>query len=65
MYIESLTVDSPGHVNPVSVVELVWALTGCHAVTRHEIAAVPETLLRAKELVIADADSVWKALQLF
>lgn len=63
--IESLTVDSPGYVGLVSLVELVWVLSGCYAASRDDIAAVLETLLRAKELVIADADSVWKALRLF
>lgn len=63
--IESLTSDSPGYVSLVSVVELVWVLSGCYAASRDDIAGVLETLLRAKELVIADADVVWKALRLF
>ena len=32
--IESLTVDLPGYVSLVSVVELVWVLAGCYASTR-------------------------------
>lgn len=63
--IETLTSDSPGYVSLVSVVELVWVLSGCYAASREDIAHVLETLLRAKELVIADADVVWKALRLF
>lgn len=63
--IESLTVDSPGYVSLVSVVELVWVLSGCYAASRDDITAVLDTLLRAKELVIADADAVWKSLRLF
>ncbi len=63
--IESLTSDSPGYVSLVSVVELAWVLSGCYAASRDDIAGVLETLLRAKELVIADADAVWKALRLF
>lgn len=63
--IESLSADSPGYISQVAVVELVWVLSGCYASGRDEIAAVLETLLRAKELVIADADTVWKALRLF
>ncbi|MFA7238950.1 MAG: type II toxin-antitoxin system VapC family toxin [Sulfuricellaceae bacterium] len=63
--IESLTVDAPGYVSIVSVVELVWVLTGCYASTKSEIGEVIETLLRTKEIVVAHADTVWKALRLF
>lgn len=63
--IESLTVEAPGFVSVVSIVELVWVLTGCYGSTRDEICAVMEALLRTRELVIADADTIWKALRLF
>jgi predicted nucleic-acid-binding protein len=63
--IESLTADAPGYVSVVSVVELVWVLTGCYALTRDEICEVLETLLRTKEIIVANADTVWKALRLF
>ena len=63
--IELLTADAPGYVSTVSVVELVWVLTGCYALTRNEIYEVLETLLRTKEIIVAHADTVWKALRLF
>lgn len=63
--IESLTVDAPGYVSIVSVVELVWVLAGCYQSTRGEISEVLETLLRTKEIVVAETDTVWKALRLF
>ena len=63
--IESLTVDAPGYVSVVSVVELVWVLTGCYASTKGEICEVLETLLRTKEIIVAHTDTVWKALRLF
>jgi predicted nucleic-acid-binding protein len=63
--IESLTADAPGYVCIVSVIELVWVLTGCYSLTRDEIGEVLETLLRTKEIVVAQADIVWKALRLF
>jgi len=63
--IESLTPDSPGYVSLVSVVELVWVLTGCYALTKDEICEVLETLLRIKEIVVANADVVWKAVRLY
>lgn len=63
--IESLTVEAPGFVSVVSVVELVWVLSGCYGSTKSEICEVLETLLRTKELVVAQADTVWKALRMF
>ena len=63
--IESLTAEAPGYVSIVSVVELVWVLTGCYKSTRNEIGEVLETLLRTKEIVVAHADTVWKALRIF
>ena len=63
--IESLTAEAPGYVSIVSVVELVWVLAGCYTSTRNEICEVLETLLRTKEIIVARADIVWKALRIF
>jgi predicted nucleic-acid-binding protein len=63
--IESLSADAPGYISLVSVVELVWVLTGCYASTKDELCAVLESLLRSKGLVVAQADTVWNALRLF
>lgn len=63
--IESLTAEAPGYVTVVSIIELVWVLTGCYNSTREEISAILETLLRSKELVVAEADTVWKALRIY
>ena len=63
--IESFTAEAPGFVSVVSVVELAWVLTGCYASTKAELCEVLETLLRAKGIVVAHADTVWKALRLF
>lgn len=63
--IESLTVDEPGYVNIVSVVELVWVLSGCYGSTKTEICEVLEVLLRTKEILVDRADIVWKAVRLY
>lgn len=63
--VESLTAEEPGFVGLVALVELVWVLTGCYAATRGHIFAVLETLLHTRELVVDQADTVWKALRLF
>lgn len=63
--IESLTVDEPGYVSVVSVVEVVWVLTGCYAANKDTVCEVLSTLLQAKGIVVAHADVVWQALRLF
>jgi len=63
--IESLSADSPGYISVVSVVELVWVLTGCYGSTKPEICEIVETLLRTKEIIVDHADIVWKSLRLF
>ena len=63
--IESLTTDAPGYVSVISVVELVCVLTGCYSSTKNEICEVLETLLRTKEIMVAHADTVWKALRVY
>jgi len=63
--IESFTADMPGYISVVSVIELVWVLTGCYNATKSEICEVLETLLRTKEIIVAEAETVWKALRMF
>lgn len=63
--IESLTADTRGYVGVVSVVELMWVLTDCYALTKAELCELLATLLRTKEIVVAHADTVWQALRLF
>lgn len=49
----------------MSVVELVWVLTDCYALRKDELCEVLTSLLRTKEIVVAHADTVWRALRLF
>ena len=63
--VESLTGDEPGFVTLVSVVELVWVLSSCYALTRLQLAQALEALLRAKQLVVDQAEHVARALRVF
>ncbi|TAM51292.1 MAG: PIN domain-containing protein [Paraburkholderia sp.] len=63
--IESLTVERPGYVTLVALVEVVWVLGRAYRAARDEIAQVVETLLRTKELVVEASETVWQALRLF
>jgi len=60
--IEALSVDEPGFVPVVALVELAWVLSGSYGLDRKQIATVLDTLLRSKELVIDRAELVTQSL---
>jgi predicted nucleic-acid-binding protein len=60
--IESFTDEAPGFVSTVTLVETVWVLDRAYKTPRREIAAILESLLRAKELVIEQAEAHYLAL---
>jgi predicted nucleic-acid-binding protein len=63
--IEALSVDDPGFVSIVSVVELGWVLSSSYGLTREQLTQAYETLLRTTEIVIDRADHLLKALRVF
>jgi len=60
---ESLTVDDPGFISIASVIEIVWVLSSCYALSREQIALFLEKLLTAQSLHIDRADDIWPALR--
>ena len=63
--IESLSVEAPGFVSLVTVVELVWVLSSAYGLTDVKVAEGLETLLRTREIRVDQAETVWKALRDF
>lgn len=61
--VESLSVEQPGFVAQVAVVELVWVLTACFDLERAQVAAAIEGLVRSKEIRVEQSAVVWKALR--
>ena len=61
--VESLSVEQPGFVALVAVVELVWVLTACFELERAQVAAAIEGLVRSKEIRVEQSAVVWKALR--
>ena len=62
---ESLSVESPGFVTLVSVVELAWVLSSAYGLDRDQVVQAFESLLRSKEITVERAEIVWKALRVF
>jgi predicted nucleic-acid-binding protein len=63
--IESLSLDSPGFLSLIVIVELVWVLEVSYRFKKNEIEHVLDTLVRSKELVIERAEIVAQALRKF
>ncbi|MEO8675230.1 MAG: type II toxin-antitoxin system VapC family toxin [Casimicrobiaceae bacterium] len=55
----------PGFVTIVALAELVWVLEECYDSAKTDVAAILERILRTKQFVVEDAETVWKAVRLF
>lgn len=62
---ESMTPQAPGFVPLVAVVELGWVLSSAYGLDRGQLVEAFEALLRTRELVVDQAETVWKALRVF
>jgi predicted nucleic-acid-binding protein len=62
---EELSTERPGFMSHVALVELVWVLESCYESTKDEITEVLRRLLQVKQLVVQDAETVWKLLRRF
>ncbi|MDR2208901.1 MAG: type II toxin-antitoxin system VapC family toxin [Azoarcus sp.] len=62
---ESLSVNQPGYVSQVALVEVVWVLGRCYGVERGPMKDIIESMVATKELVVEGADTVRKALRVF
>ncbi len=56
---------SPGFVGLVALVELVWVAESCYAASREDVTQIVRRILGSRQLVIANAETVWQALRLF
>ncbi len=63
--LESLTLEAPGFVPLVAIVELVWVLGTAYAYGREPVADAIDGLLRTRGLVVEGAELVWRALRVF
>src|SRR5271169_2669754 len=55
----------PGFVTAIVLAELVWVLESCYGTAKGEIIALLQRILRTKQFVVQDAETIWKAVRLF
>ncbi|MDR4307915.1 type II toxin-antitoxin system VapC family toxin [Chelatococcus sambhunathii] len=65
-FIESkLSVDEPGYVNPITLVEVVWSLRRHARYDREALCEVIEGLLAFEKMVIGESEAVTRALNAY
>ncbi len=57
--------DHPGFISLVTIIELYWVLTAWYDLTGTQVKEALEALLRAKQIVVDQADQVLRALLVF
>ena len=63
LFERSLSVDNPGYVALITLCEIAWVLAECYDADQSRIRSVIEGLLGSKQILVEDADLVWKALR--
>ncbi len=58
-----LTVERPGFVSSMTLCEIAWVLAECYDADKARISAVIEGLLGSRQLIVEEAEVVWKAMR--
>ncbi len=59
----SLSAENPGFVSTVTLCEIAWVLAESYGADRRRIRDTVEGLLATKQIVVEQAELVWKALR--
>lgn len=62
---KSLTAESPGYINHITLCEIAWVLQRCYGVTKPRLKEIVEELLTTKQFVVENVEVIWKALRAF
>ena len=63
LFEQTLSVERPGFVSLITLCEIVWVLADCYGADKARLGDVVEGLLASKQLIVEDAELVWKALR--
>jgi len=62
---KTLSTDTPGYINHVTLCEITWVLQRCYGVTKPALKKILESLLSTKQLLVENVEVAWKALRTF
>lgn len=57
--------ETPGFIGLIVLVELVWVSETCYGAKRAEITELLRRILSTRQLVVQEAETVWRALHQF
>jgi predicted nucleic-acid-binding protein len=60
-----LSVENPGFVTIVALVELVWVMQSCYEASKAEVVTILKMLCRTRELSIENSDTAIAAVSIF
>ena len=63
--VEGLSAKNPGFITILSIVEGVWVLSSSYDLGREQVMQALDVILRAKQLVVDQAEHVARALRAF
>jgi predicted nucleic-acid-binding protein len=63
LFERTLTIERPGFVGLITLCEVAWVLADCYDADKPRTAAVIAGLLGSRQLVVEEAEVVWKALR--
>lgn len=62
---EVISVDEPGFITLITLVEVVWVLKSCYGVNKTDLCSMIRMVLETKQLLIEQAESCYRALKVF
>jgi predicted nucleic-acid-binding protein len=62
---KSLTTDSPGYINHITLCEIVWVLQRCYGVKKQQVREIIEGLLTTKQFIVENVEVAWRSLRAF
>lgn len=60
-----LSIENPGFVTSVALVELVWVMQSCYGSSKAEIVKILQMLCGTRELSVENADATVAAVEIF
>jgi predicted nucleic-acid-binding protein len=62
---ESISVEKPGYITLISLVEVVWVLKSCYTVNKNDLCTIVRMILETKQFIIEKSESCYRALKSF
>lgn len=62
---ENISVDEPGYITLISLVEVVWVLKSCYSVCKSDLCTMIRMVLETKQFSIEQSESCYRALKVF